>query len=65
MADLRINRWSEESLKCNPIWIKLFDTSGEESILVLDCSGGFETRLDARIQEFSSEGVQVSLTKNL
>ena len=26
-------------------WIKLFDTSGEESILVSDCSGGFETRL--------------------
>ena len=24
---------------------KLFDTSGEESILVSDCSGGFETRL--------------------
>ena len=27
------------------IWIKLFDTSGEESILVSDCSAGFETRL--------------------
>ena len=45
MADLRINRWSEKSLKCNPIWIKLFYTSGEESILASDCSGGFETRL--------------------
>ena len=44
MADLRINGWSDESLKCHPIWIKLFDTNGEESILVSDCSRGFETR---------------------
>ena len=27
------------------VWIKLFDTSGKESILVSDCSWGFETRL--------------------
>ena len=54
MADLRINGWSDESLKWQPVWIKLFDTSGEESILVSDCSGGgggggggggFDTRL--------------------
>ena len=45
MADLRINGWSDEAWNVNPIWIKLLDTSGEESILVSDCSGGFETRL--------------------
>ena len=46
MADLRINGWSDKSLKCLPdLDQTIFDTSGEESILVSDCSGGFETRL--------------------
>ena len=40
MADLRINGWSDGSLKCQPVRIKLFDTSGEEPILVSDFSGG-------------------------
>ena len=42
MADLRINGWSDKSLKCQPDLDQLFDTSGEESISVSDCSGGFE-----------------------
>ena len=46
MADLRINGWSDESLKCQPdLDQTILDISGEESILVSDCSGGFETRI--------------------
>ena len=44
MADLRKNGWSGESFKCQPD-LDLFDTSGEESILVSDCSGGFGAML--------------------
>ena len=54
MADLRINGWSDESLIGNPIWTKLLDTSGEESILVSDCSGGFMSILVLQSSSLSS-----------
>ena len=69
MADLRINGWSDESLKCQPdldqkfyltlagksrFWYQniggfgskvLFDTSGEESILVSEHRGLWDQAL--------------------
>ena len=39
MADLRINGWSDESLKCQP------DLEGEESILVSEHRGLWDQAL--------------------